>query len=279
MGLDTGATEDLAFGGVAEGIVQAGSAKLLRGLGSERNGSRSGGVERGLAMLEAYVERWRNEPYEVIRRPDTGQPYVEIGFSIYLFDWIAPDGGRRPVFYVGRIDRIMRSKITGRAVNVESKTTSQNIDMFMKQIRPNHQVTGYHLAAKRLGLEIEETLWDAVFVSSRKPNPKAGGWMAWGIDFEKDFGRHTTRRTDQDIEDYLENDLIPIAWERCNLLYGARQPSRWPRNAPTACSQYGGCQFRDVCASNLNPDLIRSNFKIEVWEPWKGITEDRVVKA
>lgn len=232
-------------------------------------------IERGLYMLEAYVERWRNEPYEVVRRPDTDEPYVEIGFAVYITSWRGI-----PVMLIGRIDRIMKSKVTGKIVNVESKTTSQGLDTFMKQLKPNHQVTGYHLAAKRLGLDISGTLWDAVFVSSRQPNPKKGGWMTYGIDFEKDFGRVETRRSDTDIEEFL-SDLINIVNEYCEWRYGAGAKSpRWPRNAPTACHMYGGCQFRDVCASNVNTDILHSNFRIEPWEPWAlAGGDEKVVKA
>ena len=44
-------------------------------------------IERGIALIEAYVERWKGESYEAVLRPDTNEPYVEIGFSVYLMEW------------------------------------------------------------------------------------------------------------------------------------------------------------------------------------------------
>lgn len=229
-------------------------------------------VERGLYLLEAYVDRWKDEPYEIVRRPDTGQPYTEIGFAIYLFEWRG-----HPIMYVGRIDRIMRSRLTARTYNWEIKTTSQGLSVFMNQAKPNHQVTGYHLAALRMNLDVAATMWDATFVSSRKPSK--GGWMAFGIDIEKDFARVETRRSQIDIDSFL-SDLVDIASEYCEWRWGSFAAREWwPRSAPTACHQYGGCQYREVCQTNGNEAVIRTNFKVEVWEPWKGLVDpEKVVK-
>jgi hypothetical protein len=224
-------------------------------------------VERGLYLLEAYNARWKEgEPFELLRTPE-GKPYVEIQFSIYIAEWRGI-----PIMYSGVIDRIMKSKMTGKIADFETKTTSQGLAQFAKQVKPNHQITGYYLATTTMGLDVQETIWDMTFVSSRKPDPKKGGWLQYGIDFEADFGRVATRRSQQDVDDFLA-DLTQVAHEYCEYRWGySRRDSfaspHWPRSAPTACHHYGGCQFRDVCASRLNPDLIRSNFKVEVWEPW-----------
>jgi hypothetical protein len=225
-------------------------------------------IERGLYLLEAYEARWKeSEPFKILMTPE-GKPYVEVGFSVYICSWNGV-----PVMYSGVIDRIMQSTITGMVANFETKTTSSGLTQFSRQVKPNHQVTGYHLASASLGLNINETVWDMTFVSDRKPDARKGGWMTYGIDFEKDFGRVATRRSEADIAAFLQ-DLTQIALEYCEWRYGdlgRRLPiasQHWPRNAPTACSMYGRCQFSDVCASNLNMDLLRSTFKVEVWEPW-----------
>src|SRR5262249_8096888 len=146
-------------------------------------------VERGLYMLEAYQSRWRGEPFDLMWYEIDGvrKPYVEIQFSIFICEW-----RKRPIMYSGVIDRIMRSKMTVLVVNVETKTTSQVLSVFQQQVKPNHQVTGYYLASQSLNLDIKETIWDMTFVSSRKPDPKQGAWMVYGIDIEKDFGRAST---------------------------------------------------------------------------------------
>src|SRR5262245_29425309 len=222
-------------------------------------------IERGLYLLEAYQQRWKNEPFEQMWYEIEGvkKPYVEIQFSVYICEWRG-----RPVMYSGAIDRIMTSKLTGYVVNVETKTTTQSLSVFRQQSKSNHQITGYYLASQSLGLNIKETIWDMTFVSSRKPDPEKGGWMVYGIDFEKDFGRVSTRRSDFEIDDFLQ-DLEDTALEYCERRWGdKRTADHWPRNAPTACSMYGGCTYRDVCSTRLNQDLINSRFKVEIWEPW-----------
>lgn len=225
-------------------------------------------IERAFYLLEAYIERWKNEPFENITYIGEGgerKPYVEIGFALFLFEW-----RKKPVMFVGRLDRIMRSRITGRPTIIESKTTTQPLTIFIKQTRPNHQITGYHwMAAELLNWNVHETIWDCVFVSSRQPDPALGRWGLFGIDKEKDFARTSTMRSPTDIEEFVF-DLTMT----CHRYLQLREANlrRWTRNAPTACHQFGGCVYRDICSSNLNPNIIKTDFKVERWEPWRGIT-------
>jgi hypothetical protein len=228
-------------------------------LGLESDEKRS--IERGLYLLEAYDQRWKNEPYETLKWQDgSGKPYVEIKFRVYLFTW-----GSRPVFYCGIIDRIMKSRTNGRAYINETKTTSQGLGLYVKQIRPNHQITGYDHACKELlNLDVAGTIWDCIFVSSRKGNDKGDIWKLRGIDLENDFARVETTRSAVDTEEWLF-DITETAKDYLN--WGSFGTKRFPRNTGN-CHNYGGCQFRDVCSSNLNQTLIDSNFKVEKWEPW-----------
>src|SRR5262245_19630638 len=65
-------------------------------------------IERGLYLLEAYIEKYKDEPYEIMRRPDDNKPYVEMAFAGNVMDWRG-----RPVYYTGKIDNIKRSLIDG----------------------------------------------------------------------------------------------------------------------------------------------------------------------
>lgn len=228
-------------------------------------------VERGLWMLKAYIAKWKNEVY-VNHTDNGGRPYTELGFSLYLMDWVRK-GRRVPVMFVGRWDRIMRSRYDGKLWVFEVKTTSSGLTYFVLQVKPNHQITGYVYAAREiLGLDVAGVVWDCAFVSSRKPNLKTNDhWLQVGIDFEKDFARQETRRTFQDLEEWLFD--VRKATRDYLTLQDSGEP-RWHRNAPTACHMYGGCQFRDVCASNNPSTILSSEFKKEKWKPWMGITED-----
>src|SRR5439155_4226134 len=201
-------------------------------------------VERGVYLMIPYFERWKEEPFDNVINPANGEPYTEIGFAHYLMDY-----NGYAVMYVGRIDRIMRNRSTGRKVIWELKTTTQALPVFKKQVKPNHQITGYFLPLSETMPDVHECCWDSVFVSSRQPDLKKAAmgdrWWAFGIDIAKDFDRQFTLRSPNDIEEF-KFDTIETIREYCGWLF-REDVRRWPRNAPGACHTYGGCTFRDIC--------------------------------
>lgn len=225
-------------------------------------------IERGMYLLEAYQDRWRNEPFENITYFDEQgeqKAYVEIGFALFLFEW-----RHKPVMFVGRLDRMMKNRITGKPTIFESKTTTQPLGIFVQQVRPNHQITGYHwMAAELLEWDVRETIWDCTYISSRQPDPQGGRWGLLGIDQKEDFARVPTMRSRVDVDEFVY-DLTMTAHRYLQLV--ETNLRRWTRNAPTACHQFGGCIYRKVCGTNLNESIIRTDFKVERWEPWRGIT-------
>lgn len=227
-------------------------------------------VERGLYLIDAYIEKWapQDATWENVYRPDTGEPYIEMGFAVFLMNWNAT-----PVMYVGKIDRIRRNRVDGQLYNWETKTTGSSIYYYLEQTRPNHQLTGYNWAAQEmLNLKIAGTIWDVIHVSSRK----IGGKFPNGIDIEKDFGRVETRRSATDIEEFLI-DLRSITTRYLTLKESSVK--RWHRNAPAACYMYGGCHYKDICNSNLNPSIIANNYKVERWEPWPLMIDSELTKS
>lgn len=233
-------------------------------------------LERGIWMTKAYIAKWKNEPYVNVINESTGKPFTEMGFAIFLMEWYR-DGKLVPVMYVGRWDRIMRSRLDGRLYVFEVKTTSQGLSYYVLQVKPNHALTGYLYAARELfNLDVAGVVWDCAFVSSRKPNTKTNDhWLQVGIDFEKDFARTETRRSSVDLEEWLyDTKLAATRFLTLQDEY-TKDGKRWHRNSdPTACHVYGGCQFKDVCSSNLNEQLLKTNFHKEQWRPWLGITTD-----
>jgi len=233
-------------------------------------------IERGLALLDAYIYRWRNEPYVNILRED-GSPLVEVGFQFPLAQY-----GEYTLVYVGYIDRIMLNSATQRPIIIEGKTTTRALSQYIEQAKPNSQITGYFKPANTivtaLGLpEIKECVWDCMFISDRKPDMSKAlldRFWAYGIDTVKDFARQTTTRSRTDVSEFLVDAeawaLDYAAW----LMSGSR---RWPRTAPGACHQYGGCQFRQRCSLNLDEaeeaSYMATFFKVDKWEPWRKIVE------
>ena len=216
-------------------------------------------VERGLYLIDAYIEKWAAQDvnWEDVLRPDTAEPYVEMGFAVFLMNWQST-----PVMYVGKVDRIRRNRVDGQLYNWETKTTGSAVSYYVQQTRPNHQITGYKWACQEfLKLNIAGTILDVIHVSDRK----IGGKFVNGIDIEKDFARVETRRSTTDVEEFLF-DVRALATRYLALQDAGER--RWSRNAPAACYMYGGCHFRDLCNSNLNPQIMANKYRKEVWQPW-----------
>lgn len=226
-------------------------------------------VERGLALVEAYIERWANEPYENVLDAD-GKPLTEIFFKILVAHYEGYD-----IYYVGTIDRIMRNIMTKRPVIFETKTTGMGLSQFINQCNPNHQVTGYFAIAWPMFPDIIECIWDCIFVSKRQADmgksigkePGARFWM-YGVDMVNDFKRQTTSRSKTDVSEFMI-DLESDALDYCKWLLS--QTARWPRSAPAACHMYDGCQFRDVCRHNGSQEHLNTYFEIKPWNPLKRL--------
>jgi hypothetical protein len=216
-------------------------------------------IERGLNILDAYFnEKWKRNDlnWKGIRGAD-GQPYIEIGFSLYFMEWNGV-----PVVCVGKIDRIMESRLDAHAYGWEVKTTKSGVNRYVEQVRPNHQLTCYKWAMRELiQMDIAGMILDVTHISDRK----IGGKFENGVDVENDFARVETRRSDTDVDEFLFDLKLKTTD------YLSRRDSnlkRWNRNAPAACFMYGGCHFRDVCNSNLNSAILRNKYKVQPWHPF-----------
>ncbi len=265
LGKDTNVIRAAAHAAFLDEVRQAGPDTLPLDADSDEKRS----VERGLYLIDAYIDKWL--PFDInwedVLRKDTQEPYVEIGFAVYLMDW-----HNTPVLYVGKVDRIRRNRVDGQLYNWETKTTGSAVSYYVQQTRPNHQITGYKWACQEmLQLNIVGTILDVVHVSDRK----VGGKFPNGIDPEKDFARVETRRSVTDVDEFLY-DLKRKATQFLDMR--ASDAKRWHRNAPSACWMYGGCHFRDICNSNLNPSIISSKYVKRKWEPWT-IQDQDVTKS
>lgn len=228
-------------------------------------------IERGLALLDAYIYRYRNEPYENIIVD--GKPLVEVGFTYKLCNYISPAGDPYEIIFCGYIDRIMRNLATMRIVNHEFKTTSLALSQYVKQCNPNAQITGYKPAGEALvGEEISTTVWDCMFISDRKPDMKKAQksrFFMYGVDVENDFRREFTTRNADNVADWWA-DTVDDARDYAYWLFSGVK--RWPRNTGS-CHQFGGCDFRNVCIHRQSADILHSDFHIDRWNPAKRIRE------
>lgn len=232
-------------------------------------------VERGVALVEAYIERWKNEPYENILDKD-GQPLTEIYFEVPVAQW-----GEWTIVYCGTIDRIMMNILTKRPVIFETKTTSKGLSVFVQEAKPNQQIDGYFKIAWALMKdmfpelpEIKQAVWDCIFVSKRQPDMNKAlkdRFRMYGIDAKADFARQETTRSVEDVMEFMvdiEADAVEFAkWLMSNA-------PRWPRaKHSTSCHLFGGCPFRLVCSTNGAPEMLTTFFEVKPWNPRKKLRQ------
>ncbi len=161
----------------------------------------------------------------------------------------------------------MTNTASGRPFIWETKTTTQGLNQYIQQCKPNNQITGYFKHGMTMFPEMREAVWDCIFVSSRRADMSKAladrHWM-YGIDKDNDFRRQTTTRSERDVAEFMF-DATAWAFEYCKWKLSGEW--RWPRSAPGACHTYGGCQFRPICSVNGDNSYLETFFKIKKWEP------------
>lgn len=193
-------------------------------------------LSSGIWVLSHYFRTYLNDQY-VIHSDEQG-PLTERRFEYVLYE----DRGLRIILF-GTIDFVLRNLATGEILPGDHKTSSQMGIPFLNRIKPNHQYTGYLIGAREvLGLTTENFLVNGIQVKAR-PLTSRGG--------PPTFTRQVTRRTAEDFAEF--RDVVRwsvesyLRWEKSGV---------WPLGVVDACSNWGGCNFLDVCQA---PNELRKN--------------------
>jgi hypothetical protein len=229
---------------------------------------------RSEAMLLGYDVRWKDDAdlYEVIA--------VEQEFRTPL---VNPDTGARSQTFDlgGKIDGIIRERASGDKLNIEHKTTSENIDVgstYWSRLRMDSQIGVYTEGARSLGHEVRGTLWDVLvtpYLRPLKATPpesrkftKDGRLYANQREFDEtpeEYRARVVARIAEDPAEFyarseigrLEKELTDGArdrWQLAQQLRDGHRLGRAPRN-PDACLRYSRpCDFFDVCSSAADID-------------------------
>lgn len=249
-------------------------------------------------LMAGYTARWGDEPYETIA--------VEKRFSvpIQLVDAVHGPGGivghTRPddaYELRGSIDAMVASRvpiatpISGPARhlhNVESKTTSLDIsagsDYWRRVIALDSQVSTYNAAAKAMGYDVRDTIYDV----TRKPELQP---LKATPEEKKKYTKPTKaepiprlysgqRETDETVDEYRERLIADIIarpdWyfarqtivrlehddeahaldiaQTAAMIRFAEERNAWPRS-PNACERFHRmCDFFEVCSGETTID-------------------------
>ena len=214
-----------------DGVRQPGGAPWISGHPAKTR-------ENLIRSIVWYVDQFDGEGVEVVTLRD-GKPAVEYSFTVELTD---------DILWCGHIDRLVT--YAGEYYIMDQKTTGHTITQrFFDQFNPDTQMTGYTFAGQIIyNLPVKGVIIDGAQIA---------------VGFTR-FERGYTFRTQDQLEEWHQDAVHNIARAR-----SMTQENYFPMNT-TACGNYGGCPFRDVCS---RPKAVRENFlkqkfvKSRNWDP------------
>lgn len=171
-----------------------------------------------------------------------GRRGIEISFAEPL-DLLHPETGN-PLLYCGRLD--MAAEYAGGVFGEDDKTTSSLGASWSKQWDLRSQFTGYCWGLKRVGIPLN-------------------GFLVRGVSILKtkyDTQQAVTYRASWQIEEWYEAMTATVRdmlrdWES----------KYWRKVLDHACTDFGGCGFRQVCLSQEPQNWLDTYFVRRAWNP------------
>jgi hypothetical protein len=194
-----------------------------------------------------YTDQFREDPAQTTYL-STGKPAVEYSFT-FPFEII----GGHQTYLCGHIDRIVEYE--EQVWVTDYKTSKHPLDYkFLDQFKPNGQIKHYTLAAHVLAQD-----------STAIPTPPVGALIdgvQLGVTFTR-FQRFPILYSSAEIDEYIADTKVWL-----NLALTLRDQEHYPMNE-TACDQYGGCVFREICRQSPlhRQRYLETNFRRRTWDP------------
>lgn len=203
--------------------------------------------ERVWEAVEDYVRTYSPLTDHIQPANLPGQPSYEFSFGIPLLGDedhpfpLHPSGS--PFIYCGRFD--MLGKWAGKLVVRDEKTTTSVGAAWAEQWDLRSQFLGYVWACQQSGLSVDTVSVRGVGILKTKITQ---------VEAIKTYPQTLIDRW----YEQLRRDLWRIrrAWDEGYFDF----------NFADACTSYGGCSFRDVCASDY-PERWMANYVVRRWNP------------
>lgn len=200
-------------------------------------------AERTAGALEYYYSHYRlGEDSAIPLTLANGKRAIELG-GVEVLDSLHPETGQ-PLQYSWRMD--MAVDHNGVKLAVDDKTTSQLGASWPRQWDLRSQFTSYIWGAKRNGIELN-------------------GFLVRGVSILKtkyDTMEAITYRPDWQIDRWYEQLLRDV--ERLKKQW---EEGYFDYSLDHACTEYGGCQFRNVCLSRDPTQVLENFFERRKWDP------------
>jgi len=210
--------------------------------------------DRGLLILDEYFDKFQRE--DVLFKPVD----AELGFIVRYDD--PTDLGRKPFWYIARIDGLFERVDTGDWFVLETKTTGGGAGRECKRLTFNRQPVGYVVGLRQFpdGKRIVGFLANAILVAAQK------------IDFQRQFFP-VTRLAEEEWKKETFNIVQEIREAKESGLL-----ERFYKNTGH-CTAYGQCAFWDLCDAGLAVVLqtpsTTDKFLKNTWHPFRTSEEDQ----
>ncbi len=190
-----------------------------------------------------YLEQFKDDAAKTIIL-DNGKPAVELSFKMQI-GVPALDG--QEYLLCGHLDRLV--EFTDQVYVMDRKTTKSTLsDYYFAGFDPDNQMSLYTLASRVvLQRPAVGVILDACQLA---------------VGFAR-FQRAILHRTPSQSDEWLEGTIKYLQQAERYA-----EDGYWPMNE-TACSMYGGCQFRGVCKTppETRHYILNSDFEKKVWDP------------
>lgn len=202
-------------------------------------------LQNGVWILSEYFKACIDDPY--IALVDEDGPFIEREFTYRLHE-----DAQMIIEIFGTIDFAFRDMRTKEIILGDHKTSSALSfagSSYFDRDKPNHQYTMYMLGARRVfNLPVENFMVNVIEVKAKPKTAKAKGVS---------FPRQITKRTEEDFEELKEVLLDAVCRWRISSETGV-----WPMGSVNSCNQYGGCTYKEVCASpkSIRENLLKNKF-------------------
>lgn len=206
--------------------------------GSEDNGRT---IQTSMRAIVWYVEQFRDDTLKIAKLPN-GEAAVEVRYEVEL-----PGTGKR---ISGRVDRVV--EYGDGLYIVDRKTTKKTLgDWFFRDYQPSLQLYTYVWALRDvIGLPVLGAMIEGIQAA---------------VGFNR-FERATYYMGEEQIEEHVRN----LAWHASDVAKMEAEgyyPQRF-----SACGNFGGCEFRDVCSKSgrLRDIYLRADFNQKLYGGGNG---------
>lgn len=211
----------------------------IKGTGSPwTSGDPNKNRENLIRSIIWYFDHFSDDPVSTVILAD-GKPAVEHSFTLPVDDGI---------YFAGHLDRL--GEYSGKAYVTDNKTTGATLSShYFNQFSPDMQMSMYTFAGKAIfGIPVSGVIIDAAQIA---------------VGFTR-FERGFTFRTESQLNEWYDDTMHLIEDIRHHTKEG-----HFPKKL-TACGNYGGCEFRGVCARSpeVRKNFLEADFKQGwVWDP------------